>query len=74
VGLGEGVEERIQLAVGGDQPDVLRLGTVFDSRLDAALSDLALPAHVLPVTLRVQESEEFGKLVLGVCRRAGASP
>jgi len=43
-------------------------------KADAALSDLALPAHVLPVTLRVQESEEFGKLVLGVCRRAGASP
>jgi tetraacyldisaccharide 4'-kinase len=39
-------------------------------RADAALSNLASPAHVLPVTLRVGESEDFRRLVLSACRRA----
>jgi len=39
---------------------------------DAALGDLASPAHVLPVTLTITEEEGFGKLVLGACERARA--
>jgi len=36
---------------------------------DAALSNLASPAHVLPVALTIREGEDFRKLVLGVCGR-----
>jgi tetraacyldisaccharide 4'-kinase len=37
---------------------------------DAALRDLASPAHVLPVTLTIRESADFRTLVLGACKRA----
>ena len=39
---------------------------------DAALSNLASPAHVLPVSLAIRESEDFRKLLLGACERARA--
>jgi len=37
---------------------------------DATLRELASPAHVLPVTLTIRESEDFRKRVLGVCKSA----
>jgi tetraacyldisaccharide 4'-kinase len=40
---------------------------------DAALRDLASPAHVLPVTLKVRERDDFRKLVLGACRARAQS-
>ena len=39
VGLGERVEERIPLAVGGDERHVFRLSAVLDGGLDPALSE-----------------------------------
>jgi tetraacyldisaccharide 4'-kinase len=39
-------------------------------KADAALRDLASPAHVLPVTLTVRELDDFRTLVLGACERA----
>jgi len=41
-------------------------------KADVALQDLASPAHVLPVTLRVRDLDDFRKLVLAACERARA--